>query len=426
MNWDKFALHFLRGVVKTGCLRVTLADGSVHVIGTGTPAIALRLTDDRVLRRFLFNPELAMGEAYADGRLIIEDDDLRGFLDFSIQNRVVGGGGSTIRAMVRLHRWFDRALHWNSAAAARRNVAHHYDLSDELYDLFLDKTRQYTCAYYRTPDATLDQAQADKIAHLAAKLLIRPGMRVLDIGCGFGALAIALARDHGAHVVGVTLSDVQLAQARANAEAAGVADRVTFRMQDYRAVNEPFDRIVSVGMMEHVGLRHMPTYFRAIQRNLAPDGVALVHYIGRPTPPEAISPWFRKYIFPGAYCPTLSEVTPVIERSGLMIADIEVWRGHYERTLRHWLARFEANADRAAALYDQRFVRMWRFYLTAAELSFVTNRQVIHQVQLTKGQGVVPMTRDYLYPASNVTAISAREPAPQRRSVQSRSGRGGA
>lgn len=338
-----------------------------------------------------------MGEAYVDGQLTLGNNDISGFLTFAIRN----GRGRRWPLPLAALGWLRKRLRswtiWNRIGVARRNVAHHYDLSGELYDLFLDASKQYTCAYFRHPEMTLEQAQAAKIAHIGAKLLIAPGMRVLDIGCGFGTLAIALARDHGARVVGVTLSQVQLAEARQRAVAAGVADRVEFRLQDYRAVPEVFDRVVSVGMMEHVGLPHLTPYFRRVADLMGAEGVALIHYIGRWSGPDVISPWFEKYIFPGAYCPSLSEATRAVERSGLVVADIEVWRGHYERTLREWRARFDANAGRVRALYDERFIRMWRYYLISAERGFAEANMVIHQVQLSRGRTTVPGTREYLY-----------------------------
>lgn len=400
--WDRFLLEVLGRGVRTGRLHLTLADGQTHVIGPGDggPDIRVAVHDPLVPRKFFFAPEVTLGEAYVDGRLTIGDDDVRGFLTFALRNargrRLPFPVGQLWAFRKRARSW----TIWNHTGVARRNVAHHYDLSQELYDLFLDELKQYTCAYFRTPGMTLDEAQAAKVAHIGAKLLITPGMRVLDIGSGFGTLAITLARDHGATVVGITLSQVQLAEANRRAVAAGVADRVAFRLQDYRVVKETFDRVVSVGMMEHVGLPHLGTYFQKVSDLLRPDGVALIHYIGRWSPPDVISPWFNKYIFPGAYCPTISEAMRAVEKTGLILADLEVWRGHYERTLREWLARFDGNLSRVRAIHDDRFVRMWRYYLQSAELSFSEAHLVVHQLQLAKGRYTVPVTRDYLYPAT--------------------------
>ena len=280
---------------------------------------------------------------------------------------------------------------------SRANVAHHYDLSGELYDLFLDTDRQYSCAYFRRPDMTLEEAQAAKKHHIAGKLLIEPGMKVLDIGCGWGGMGLTLARDYGAEVTGVTLSTEQYNMANKRAEEAGLADRCKFELMDYRDVQGQFDRIVSVGMFEHVGIPHYEEYFRTVKRLLTDDGIALIHTIGRSDPPGTTSPWILKYIFPGGYCPALSEAMRPIENQDLFATDVEVWRLHYAETLRHWHDRFMANIDRARELYDERFCRMWRYYLLACEMTFRHNRQVVFQFQITKQQDAVPLTRDYLY-----------------------------
>ena len=393
--WDDVLLRVLRGFITAGRLQVTLPDGRVAVFGDG-PGVAVELRDKALTRKILLNPELALGEAYMAETLVIAGDDLAGFLRLILRSRG-GSGASAIKLLAGLRRAAMRVSDWNPVGRARANVAHHYDISPELYGLFLDDSRQYTCAYFREPGMTLSQAQAAKIAHIGVKLLIAPGMRVLDIGCGFGTLAIALARDHGAKVVGVTLSQVQLAEARQRAAVAGVADRVEFRLQDYRDVAGPYDRIVSVGMMEHVGRPHLGTYFARVHDLLTEDGVALIHYIAHPQRPAANSPWFEKYIFPGSYCPALSEVAPHLERAGLHLADLEAWRGHYDPTLAAWRAKFETNVARITALTDARFVRMWRYYLVSAEVSFAEGLRVVHQLQLSRRQGAVPAARDYLY-----------------------------
>jgi cyclopropane-fatty-acyl-phospholipid synthase len=402
MVWDRLFLSVLRYGVRTGRLELTLSDGSVHHFGSGgSPDVGIRLADKDLPRKFLFQPDLAMGEAYMDGRMILRDDDVRGFLSFALRN---ARGRKLPPPLPQLAAAWKRAKSWavwNHIGVARRNVAHHYDISPELYDLFLGETKQYTCAYFRRPDMTLEEAQVAKMAHIGAKLMLRPGLRVLDIGCGFGTLALTLARDHGVKVTGITLSEVQLEEARRRAREAGLEGQVEFRLQDYRTVTETFDRVVSVGMMEHVGLPHLRTYFRKVADLMPQDGVALIHYIGRWSPPDTISPWFNKYIFPGAYCPTISETMRAVERSGMILSDLEVWRGHYERTLDEWLKRFDRNIDRVRQLQDERFVRMWRYYLQAAERGFAEGYMVVHQLQLAKARGTVPMTRDYLYPARN-------------------------
>ena len=398
--WDDILISVLRRGLGTGRLAVTLASGRKVTLGTGgLPAIAVQLHDAGLARKILLNPELATGEAYMDGTLTIEGDDLRGFLTLVMQLRGLSDW-SLLSAFMRLNRMRMRLADWNPIARSRANVAHHYDLSRELYAGFLDANMQYTCAYFREPAIGLDAAQLAKLSHVGRKLLLRPGMRVLDIGSGFGTLAIALARDFGARVTGVTLSQVQLAEARRLADAAGVADLVEFHLQDYREVTGQFDRVVSIGMMEHVGRPHLATYFRKVKDLLLPDGVAMVHYIGRPGVPGPISPWFQKYIFPGAYCPSLSEVLPLVEKTGLFLCDLEVWHGHYDRTLAAWRSNFEAKSDSMRALTDARFLRMWRYYLASAEASFSLGYLTIHQLQLAGTQTAVPASRDYLYAGS--------------------------
>jgi cyclopropane-fatty-acyl-phospholipid synthase len=286
---------------------------------------------------------------------------------------------------------------FNAVGRARRNVAHHYDLNGRLYGLFLDRDREYSCAYFPKGTETLEQAQAAKKRHIAAKLCLdRPGLSVLDIGCGWGGMALTLARDYGARVTGITLSTEQLSEARARAKAEGLADRVSFELLDYRVMDQRFDRIVSVGMFEHVGVVHYRTFFDTVARCLAPDGVALLHSIGQWDGPGTNNPWIRRYIFPGTYCPALSEVMPAIERSGLLTTDIEVLRLHYAETLRHWRRRFAANRDMIASLYDERFCRMFEFYLSSVELAFRYGSLTVFQIQLAHRQTAVPLTRDYI------------------------------
>ena len=285
----------------------------------------------------------------------------------------------------------------NPARRAQRNVAHHYDLNGRLYSLFLDRDRQYSCAYFPNGDETLDEAQAAKKYHIAAKLCLdRPGLEVLDIGSGWGGLALTLARDYGARVTGITLSSEQLRESRARAEAEGLADRVRFELCDYRNLSGSFDRIVSVGMFEHVGLPYYRAFFDSVRRLLHPDGIALIHAIGRLDGPSFTSKWLAKYIFPGGYSPALSEVVPVVERSGLLMTDIEILRMHYAQTLRLWRRRFAANRDAIASLYDERFCRMFEFYLAGAELSFRVQSHMVWQMQLAHKIDAVPLTRHYI------------------------------
>ncbi|MDJ0826130.1 MAG: cyclopropane-fatty-acyl-phospholipid synthase family protein [Rhodobacter sp.] len=396
--WESFFDRMARTIVQRGALTVTYPNGTSQSYGdgTGTPA-HIRLRDETTMRRLILNPELAVGECYMDGGLTIDDDDLRGFLAVVLRNTSRGRNTGIQIWLGRLRTLIRTARQWNPMGTAQRNVAHHYDLSGALYDLFLDTDKQYSCAYFRDPGDTLEAAQAQKKAHIAGKLLIEPGMRVLDIGCGWGGLGLTLARDHGAQVLGVTLSEEQHKIATARAEAEGLSDRVEFRLADYRTVTDRFDRVVSVGMFEHVGVPHYREYFNNVRARLTDDGIALIHTIGRTSPPGHTSPWIAKYIFPGGYIPSLSEVMKAVEREGLYTCDIEVWRLHYAETLRNWEERFSANRDRVAELYDDRFCRMWRFYLIASEMTFRHNNQCVFQFQLARRQEAVPLTRDYLY-----------------------------
>lgn len=394
--WEKLFETFLKRLIRKGALVVTLPSGRMVSVGDG-PAISVTLSDPSLPRRILMAPDLGVGEGYMDGTLTIAGDDLRGFLALTIENSWIAPRWPferPIRAARRDLRWITQ---YAPAPKAQANVAHHYDLSGELYDLFLDADKQYSCAYFRRPDATLEQAQTDKKAHIAAKLLLRPGLSVLDIGCGWGGLAISLARDHGVRVTGITLSREQHAIATRRVAEAGLSGQIEIRLQDYRDTRARFDRIVSVGMFEHVGAPHYLRYFSAVHDLLAPGGVALIHTIGRSGPPGVTSAWVNRHIFPGGYVPAMSEMTAAIERQRLTITDVEIWRMHYAETLRHWDERFTARIDRARALYDDRFCRMWRFYLVASEMTFRFGPQVVFQVQIAHDNTAVPITRDYLY-----------------------------
>nr|WP_245866975.1 cyclopropane-fatty-acyl-phospholipid synthase family protein [Kandeliimicrobium roseum] len=392
--FETFLMRFLR----RGTLHVTLPSGKKLTAGDGTgDPVSVRLTDPSLLRRIATTPDLGVGEGYMEGTLQIENDDVRGFLDLVVANTTDAPPMAWQRPL-RLSRRYLRAVHqWNPVGRSRANVAHHYDLSSTLYDLFLDADKQYSCAYFRSDDDTLEQAQEQKKQHIAKKLRLEPGMKVLDIGCGWGGMALTLAKDHGASVVGVTLSEEQHRIANQRAAEAGLADRIDIRLMDYRELTETFDRIVSVGMFEHVGVPQYRTYFRTVRERMAPEGVALIHTIGRSGPPGATSAWIEKYIFPGGYIPAMSEMTAAIELERLYITDVEVWRMHYAKTLRHWDDRFVANIDKVRALYDDRFCRMWRFYLIASELTFRYGPQVVFQAQLAHHKEAVPITRDYLY-----------------------------
>ncbi len=391
----------LKRFITRGRLTISWPDSSTTSYGGppgSGPEAGLRLRDNATIRRLLLNPTLAAGECYMDGGLAPEGCDLYQVLDLLMTNLMANASGHPVAglrtSLAATRRWIDQ---YNPAPRARRNVAHHYDLNGRLYSLFLDRDRQYSCAYFPRGDETLEEAQAAKKHHLAAKLCLnRPDLTVLDIGSGWGGLGITLARDYGARVLGVTLSTEQLAESRARAEAEGLTDRVRFELLDYRSVAERFDRIVSVGMFEHVGVVHYRQFFATLARCLKPDGVAVLHAIGRNEKPGTTNPWINKYIFPGGYCPALSEVFPAIERSGLLTTDMEILRLHYAETVRHWRRRFAANRDAIAALYDERFCRMFEFYLAGAELSFRRENMMVFQIQLAHDQTAVPLTRQYI------------------------------
>src|SRR5437879_155379 len=369
--------------------------------GSGEPVRA-RFVTARAARRILFNPELALGEAWMDGTFVVENGSISDVLAIVMDQ-------PEVMPSLAKPRWWLRYLirhlkQFNPRGRAKNNVAHHYDLDGRLYSLFLDADKQYSCAYFDTPDATLDEAypaklddaQLAKKRHLAAKLLIRRGDRVLDIGSGWGGLGLYLAEMTGANVTGVTLSTEQLQVSNARAAEKNLSRSVKFFLEDYRDVSGPFDRIVSVGMFEHVGVDFYETYFRRCGELLTDDGIMMLHSIGRSDGPDVTNPWIAKYIFPGGYIPALSEVIPAIERAGLLVCDIEILRLHYAETLKAWRERFMARREEAVQLYDERFARMWEFYLASSEMSFRKQNLMNFQIQLTKRQGVVPVTRDYI------------------------------
>jgi cyclopropane-fatty-acyl-phospholipid synthase len=387
----------LQSLIRAGNLQVTTARGTRFTLGDGTGApVAIRFTSRFAERGILFDPELRFGEAYMDGTVVVEQGSIADVLAI-----VLGQCGAGLPPLWARPQWFIRYLYrrlrqFNPRPRARRNVAHHYDLDGRLYSLFLDADGQYSCAYFESPDQSLDDAQLAKKRHLAAKLVIKPEQRVLDIGCGWGGLALYLAEFTGAQVTGITLSQQQHIRAQVRAAEKRLAQRAEFRLQDYRDVPDRFDRIVSVGMFEHVGVGFYDTFFRKCATLLDDNGVMLLHSIGRSEGPNVTNPWIAKYIFPGGYIPALSEVLPAVERAGLLVADVEILRLHYAETLKHWRARFLAHREQVERIYDARFVRMWEFYLAAAETAFREQAMMVMQLQLTKRQGVVPMTRDYI------------------------------
>jgi len=388
----------LKLIVKTGSLTLIDVDGGRHQYGdgTGTPVTA-RITDRSVYWKLVVNSNFHLGEAYMDGGFVMEDGSIYDFLELCLSNMERHPAPEWINIPGALRYVTRRLQQFNPKSRSKRNVAHHYDLDGGLYDLFLDRDRQYSCAYFETPDMPLDAAQLAKKRHLAAKLALKPGQRVLDIGSGWGGLGLYLAKTADVEVVGVTLSEEQYKLSNERAREAGLSDRVDFRLADYRSLKENFDRIVSVGMFEHVGVGHYRTFFNTARRLLADDGVAVVHSIGRSDGPGTTNPWIAKYIFPGGYIPALSEVVPVIERTGLYVTDVEILRLHYAETLRDWRRRFLDNRERAREIYDERFCRMWEFYLAASETAFRYQGMNNFQIQFTRNQHALPITRDYMW-----------------------------
>ncbi len=391
--------HMLKSFIKKGRLTVIDADGKRHVFGglQEGPQVTMRLTDPKLYRSLVFKAELVAGEAYMDGTMRFEEgSSLRDFLMLFSINRLSLGSYPIQKAIRAVRMRFRKREQSNRKGQAQQNVAHHYDLGNDFYKLFLDENMLYSCAYFREPDETLEQAQRNKLRLLAAKLDLKPGMKVLDIGCGWGDLALYLAQLEDVAVVGVTLSKEQHALATKRATDAGLAGRVRFELKDYRDVEERFDRIVSVGMFEHVGVQHYDEFFKKLNALMPDDGVALIHSIGHMSPPGTTSPWLRKYIFPGGYSPALSEVVAVTERNSLWVTDIEVLRVHYATTLAHWCQRFEANRDKVVAMYDERFARMWEFYLISCEMMFRAGSQMVFHLQLSRTRDAVPIVRDYV------------------------------
>jgi cyclopropane-fatty-acyl-phospholipid synthase len=388
--------RFLNRLIQVGTLTVITSTGRSLKFGDGgTPRATVRLHDAFLPLSLALHPGMRAGEAYVDGRLTVEDGDLYDFLDLVGRNLEAAGLASPSPINDLPGRLIRRLHQYNPVEQARKNVRHHYDLSGELYDLFLDTDRQYSCAYFTDDHGDLERAQEDKKRHIAAKLLIKPEHRVLDIGSGWGGLGLHLART-GADVTGLTLSEEQLKVAQERARTEGLQGHAHFHLRDYRRQTGTFDRIVSVGMFEHVGVNHFREYFAKIKDLLTDDGVAVLHTIGRAEGPGITNPWIRRYIFPGGYIPALSEVMTSIERTGLWATDVEILRLHYAETLRQWRLRFQANREQALELYDERFCRMWEFYLAICEVSFRYLRNVVFQIQLAKHQDTVPVTRDYM------------------------------
>ena len=406
----------LSRVVGEGQLTIIDAAGRTHRLQGGRegPAVTIRVHKRWTGLRLLLRPRLATGEAYMDGTLTVEDGDIYALLDLLGRNMAALEGTASVRWSYNWQRLVRALQQYNPVGRAQRNVAHHYDLNDQLYDFFLDRDRQYSCAYFKTGEESLEQAQTDKKQHIAAKLLLRPGQSVLDIGSGWGGMGLFLSQQFGVDVTGVTLSKEQHAVSSRRALEGGLADRVRFKLLDYRQEQGRYDRIVSVGMFEHVGVAHYVEFFTKVKQLLKDDGVMLLHAIGRMEPPGGTNTWLRKYIFPGGYTPALSEVLTAVEKVGLWVTDMEILRLHYAETLRHWRQRFLANREHVKRMagYDDRFCRMWEFYLAGCEVAFRYMNQMVFQIQIARRQDAVPLTRDYVVDAEN-SVVSTRSMAAE-------------
>jgi cyclopropane-fatty-acyl-phospholipid synthase len=412
---ERLLVGFLSRYIGRGSLKVTTAAGNAYTLGDGSgPQVSVRFTSASAQRAVLLDPELKLGEAYMDGTFVVERGSIAEVLAILFQQ--------DSKPLPRwawppqLLRYLSRRLQdFNPRARSRRNVAHHYDLDGRLYSLFLDADQQYSCAYFDSPDASLDDAQLAKKRHLAAKLLVKPGATVLDIGCGWGGLVLYLAENCGARATGITLSEEQFRRAQNRAAERSRAREAAFRLIDYRDVDGRFDRIVSVGMFEHVGVSFYNAFFEKCADLLADDGVMLLHSIGRKSSPGITNPWIAKYIFPGGYIPALSEILPAIERARLIVSDVEVLQLHYAETLKAWRERFLAHRDEVVRLYDQRFVRMWEFYLASSEMAFRDGDMVVFQIQMAKRKGITPSTRDYIpREEQRLRGLESGQPAPLR------------
>ena len=411
--------RLIGSLLKEGQITLVTPDGRRKTYGgDGGKTLTVRITDRKVIFELLRNPRLAIGETYMDGRLIIEDGTILDLLELVVSNNRWEDGGNSRKAIKKGKRRFKWIFSRNRAGKSKRNVAHHYDLRDELYELFLDDDRQYSCAYFTDPSNGLDQAQADKKAHIAAKLHLRPGQRVLDIGSGWGGMAIYLHQVAGVDVTGITLSEEQLKVARQRAEEAGVADHVRFELIDYRSVTGTFDRIVSVGMFEHVGAPHYIEFFAKCRELLADDGVMLLHTIGKYGVAGAPDPFTDRYIFPGYHVPSLSEMVTASEKVRLIASDVETLRLHYAYTLRHWLERAMAAKAEIVALYDERFFRLWEFYLAGGIVAFENGAMNNYQIQYIRDRRALPITRDYMAEAGGRYRKAEAAPVKSKRSAR--------
>jgi len=394
-----YLASFLNNIFKNNGFILVDANLKKYIIGCPlkkTP-ITLKILNKKLHYKLMLRPDLYFGEAYANGDIVIEDGTLTDFLDIVLMNIGRGEINFFTRLINKLSGSYRYLTNFNFIKKSKMNVAHHYDLSDELYDLFLDPKRQYSCAYFKNENDTLENAQNNKIQHIIKKLNIQPNQKILDIGCGWGLLAIDIAKSANCEVTGITLSENQLAYCVKKAKELNMEDQVRFKLIDYRELDEKFDRIVSVGMFEHVGRKFYKKFFRQVEKLLNNDGVSLIHTIGSVNPPRDPHPWVTKYIFPGGYTPSLSEITTPVEKAGLIVSDIEVLKLHYSHTLRHWKENCIKNKAQIIEMFDERFFRMWEFYLTGCEIAFKWGDQVVYQLQLTKSYTSTPITRDYIY-----------------------------
>ena len=392
-------VNFLNKLIKSDGFILIDAYKNKYTVGSPIKPkpIILKILDQKLHQKLLFHPDLHFGEAYTNGSIVIENGTLTEFLEIALKNIGRNEINFYSKILNQIRGFYKTFINLNLIKKSKQNVAHHYDISEKLYDLFLDEKRQYSCAYFKNENDTLEQAQENKINHIIKKLNLKPNQKVLDIGSGWGTLAIEIAKKTKCAVVGITLSENQLNYSKAKAKELNLENQLDFRLIDYRQLNEKFDRIVSVGMFEHVGRKFYQTYFNTVSKLLNNDGVALIHTIGSSMPPRNPHPWITKYIFPGGYTPSLSEVSLPIEKSGLIISDIEVLRMHYAHTLRNWKDRFLSKKNQVLEMFDERFLRMWEFYLAGCEMAFKWGDQVVFQFQLTKKNNTAPTTRDYIY-----------------------------
>ncbi len=392
-------VSFLNNLFKDDGFELIDSNSKKYVIGNPIKEkpIVIKLLDQKLMQKLLINPDLYFGEAYMNGSLVIKNGTLTEFLELAFKNIGRGNINSYGAIIKKIRGTFGYLTNLNKIIKSKENVAHHYDISEKLYDLFLDENRQYSCAYFKNDNDTLEQAQSNKIDHIIKKLNIQPNQKVLDIGSGWGTLALAIAKKTNATVTGITLSENQFEYSNNKAKKMNLSNQVDFKLIDYRQLNEKFDRVVSVGMFEHVGRNFYKTYFNTVFKLLNEKGIALIHTIGSSMPPRDPQPWIQKYIFPGGYTPSLSEVAKPIEQSGLIVSDIEVLRMHYAHTLRNWKERFLSKKDIVLGMFDEKFFRMWEFYLASCEMAFKWGDQVVFQLQLSKDNISVPNTRDYIY-----------------------------